>query len=251
MKKYIFLIIILSFSSAIQAQKKFHQSFDDALMEMENDRLILRFFNAITGRAIVEGYIKIENLGTYQTDNKGRIFFEIPKDGSYKVIFLKSRYIETSFDIEIQAGTLFFNRFSISPKMDLENFRIVLDWDKYPKDLDANFVKKNSYHISYRNKITLPDNRGKLDIDDRDGFGPETITVKKIEESGTYTYFVEDYSNKSNSSSKKLSQSKATVKVYGNGKLQKTYTVPKNQKGTIWTIFKVKDGKIIDINSLD
>jgi len=123
--------------------------------------------------------------------------------------------------------------------------RIVLDWDKKPADLDAHFVKEGDYHISYREMTVTDDASARLDRDDRDGYGPETITVKDIEEKAEYTYYVKDFTNKDAKNSKQLSKSKAMVKIYGEGKLLNIWQLSEKQKGNAWAVFTIQNGKIV------
>ena len=52
-----------------------------------------------------------------------------------------------------------------------------------------------NYHISYSERGSSDSAPFVvLDVDDVDGFGPETITIKKLE-NGTYSYYVHQYSN--------------------------------------------------------
>lgn len=225
---------------------------DDAMEEMDTGQLRLYFFNAINGNPIKGATVNLEGIGDLETDFQGKVEFE-PLEDEYmqKITFTNPEYITSEFEIEINAGTLFFNRFSISPVMAINQFRVVLDWSKKPKDLDANFRKSGSYTISYRGMKTLQDGSGRLDRDDRDGFGPETITVDKIATDAQYEFFVEDYDNKGESGSKALSKSKAHVSVYGNGRLLNSFFVPLNSKGTKWQVFKIEQGQIIPVNTLN
>ena len=47
-----------------------------------------------------------------------------------------------------------------------------------------------------------------------------------------------------------LSKSGAMVQVYKNNQLLKTYTVPVEQRGTIWTVFTIENGEFIDKNEV-
>ncbi len=232
-------------------QKKVQQKSVDVFEELENNNLTLRFFNAVNGKEINGASVEIENVGEYYSDEEGKVVFPAPdKDGKYMVSFRSEGYMPTDFPIEVMAGTLFFNRISISPQLDIKFVRIVVDWEKQPGDLDAHFVKQNGYHISFRNMRVLADGTGMLDRDAMQGYGPETITVKEVSSQSTYEYFIHDYSNQSNPKSKGLSDSKATVKVYGDGKLLKILQVPRNREGTVWKVFKIEQGQVREINQV-
>ncbi len=44
---------------------------------------------------------------------------------------------------------IFDVHYSISPTLPADNLRVVLDWGDEPQDLDAHFVKRGGYHVSY------------------------------------------------------------------------------------------------------
>ncbi|ACF14635.1 hypothetical protein Ctha_2184 [Chloroherpeton thalassium ATCC 35110] len=220
----------------------------DAFTELDEEALTLRFFDAVTGKSIADARVEIQDIGDFVTDFEGRATFPIPEeDGYHEVQFSRSGYVETKFRIEITAGTLFFNRFSISPAMPIGYLRVVLDWDAEPGDLDAHFIKRGAYHISFRNMRVADDGIARLDRDDRNGYGPETITAKTIDEYGDYVFAVHDYTNRNESRSNALSQSKACVKVFSRDRLMGIFYVPQNEQGNYWEVFKIVNGQIIPL----
>lgn len=138
--------------------------------------------------------------------------------------------------------------YALSPVMkNLDGMRIVLNWGKYPEDLDSHLSFPGS-HIYFQHKKGSFAN---LDVDDTDSYGPETITIENKKFGQTYHYFVHDYTNRDNLSSSKLSSSDAKVFIYVGQSLVKTYYVPKNKKGNVWNLFKINgNGEIIDINTI-
>lgn len=137
--------------------------------------------------------------------------------------------------------------YAISPVMkNLDGLRIVLTWGAYPTDLDSHLWYSDQ-HIYWKDKVGVQAN---LDVDDRDGYGPETITINERKFGTDYYYSVHDYINRESTHSEALSRSGATVFVYIGQSLVKTYYVPKNKIGNLWTVFKITgDGEIEDINS--
>jgi hypothetical protein len=225
---------------------------EDAFSEVEGE-LTLYFLNAITGGPIHNANVKMDGVGEFKTDEEGKILFPIPED-AFAVIpvsFRANKFIKTDFDLELQAGTLFLNRFSISPEIDLKHIRIVLDWSNKPRDLDAHLVKKGDYHISYRNKKKHADGIAELDRDDMDGYGPETITVREISPNAVYEYYVHDYTHRSSPKTKDLSKkSKAVVKVYGKGKLLHKVRIPQDRIGNTWKVLEIRDRNISLVNKM-
>jgi len=246
--KHLFIVLLMA-SACLDAQVRSRSV--DVFEELETGNLTLRFFNALTGKPIEGGSVVIERTGEYGTDEEGKVVFPPPdEDGVLQVSFTATGYVPTQFQIEILAGTIYFNRISISPMLDIKFLRVVVDWGKDPLDLDAHFVKKDGYHLSYRNMRVLADGTGMLDIDAMKGFGPETITVHEVSNRSIYEYSVHDYTNHTAQNSKSLSRSKATVKVYGDGKLLNIFQVPREREGNIWKVFKIEQGQVREIRQV-
>ena len=224
---------------------------DDAFEELVSGHLTLRFYNALDGKEIPNAAIEIKGIGSYTTDEGGKIRFAAPEeDGAYPFRFQAAGFITSDFQFELMAGALFSRRFSVSPQMDIRYLRIVLEWGSEPRDLDAHFLKEGIYHISYRDMRTSVDGNGVLDRDDMDGYGPETITVKEISKDVSYRFYVHDFTDQHDQASLKLSGSRAVVRVFGEGKLLQTFYVPKQVKGTRWDVFSIHNGAIVSINKL-
>lgn len=241
------LTLVLGIFPAWAQVEKMSQIMEDALQEKDNNIFTIRFFDALTGDPVQGASVMIENIGTFTSDSAGRVMFPRQPDGMLKAIFKKQGYISALVNIDVAAESILRNRYIVSPLMDIDQFRVVLTWDQQPEDLDAHFIKTNSYHISYRNTRVLNDGTGQLDRDDMDGYGPETITVSQLNANAEYTFFVKNYSLERNPSAVPLSSSKATVWVYGNGKLLNTFYVPTNLIGDTWQVFKVVQGNVVPL----
>lgn len=247
----IFLMILLGAGiNAFSQIDKMRDRLDDASAE-EEGRLTLRFINAETGDPIPNATVNIQDIGNFNTDMEGKIRFENLKDGIYPFQFELEGFIPENNKFEVVAGTIFRNRFNMSPVIDMGSIRIVLDWDRKPDDLDAHLVKEGDYHISYHDMAVSNDGMAKLDRDDRDGYGPETITVKDIDDKAEYTFYVKDYSNKDSKNSKALSKSKAMVKIYGDGRLMNIWQLNEKQKGNTWMVFNIQNGKIVPTDEVN
>ena len=90
-----------------------------------------------------------------------------------------------------------------------------------------------------------------LDIDDMESYGPETITLNNLD-SGTYKFYVHDYSSSNSRRSKRLSYSNATVRLYRENELLETFIVPYGEAGTLWNVFEIhgRTGRIEEIKTL-
>ena len=229
---------------------KMRDRLDDADAE-EQGLMTLRFFNAENGEPVPDASIDIQNIGQMNTDMEGKVRFDKLEDGVYPFTFSKDGFIEENIKFEVIAGTIFRNRFTVSPVIEMGSIRIVLDWENKPDDLDLHFKKEGAYHISYQDMKVADDGRARLDRDDRDGYGPETITVTDIHEKADYTCYVKDYSNKNRDGSKQLSKSKAMVKVYGESKLLNIWQLNEKQKGNTWMVFSIQHGKIVPTDQVN
>ena len=231
-------------------RKLIEQQKDDVFEELDRKNLTLRFFNAVNGNEIQGATVTIDSID-YTSDEEGKVVFPaLESDGIYPVSFRAEKYVPVNFDIEIMAGTMFFNRFSVSPLLDVKFLRVVLDWDSSPADLDAHLLKQGSFHLSFRNTRTAEDGSGQLDHDATNGYGPETITLKEVSAGNSYCYFVHDYTDGNNSSTRSLAKSKATVKVFGDGRLLKLFEIPRNATGNYWQVFKISNGGIVEVNKV-
>jgi hypothetical protein len=248
---FVALALVLVVAPLTGQQQKVRDRSKDNFEELESGRLTLRFFDAISGKPISAAEVSIDSIGDFTTDEEGKILFAPPaEDGSYGVSFRSEGYVPTDFPIEIETGSLYFNRYSISPILDVRFLRVVLDWGKSPRDLDLHLLKEGGYHISYRDMTAAQDGAAELDRDDLDGYGPETITVKEVTRGARYRCFVHDYTHRDEGDAHELTSSHATVKVYGQGKLLKLFEVPRTGRGTVWNVFTLEGGVITGTGSL-
>jgi len=128
--------------------------------------------------------------------------------------------------------------YAVSPVMtNLDGMRIVLNWGAAPEDLDSHIVYPGN-HV-YFQEMTGAD--AQLDVDDTDSYGPETITLSRKHDGERYVYAVHDYTHSDNPGAY-LSKSGAKVFVYVGQTLIRTYYVPANQIGNLWTVFAITEG---------
>lgn len=142
----------------------------------------------------------------------------------------------------------------LSPTLHDGEVRIVLDWGYYPNDLDSHlFTPYNGekseefYHIWYGNDQDPYGNN--MDVDDTDGYGPETMTIKDLK-NGCYKYYVADFTHciDGDPTSYEMSESGAQVNVYTSEGDVQTFYVPTNRSGVIWEVFEIRNGRINRIN---
>jgi len=180
-----------------------------------------------------------------RTNNQGQITLNAPftDDGSNLLIIKKSGYSDLIVKCPCKDMT-----YAMSPIMkNLDAMRVVLSWAKHRADLDSHMIFPDN-HIFYEQKQGT---NAKLDVDDTDGYGPETITLQKKRFGDRYIYAVHDFTNWSRPNSLALSNSQASVFVYIGQSLVRTYHVPPNRPGNLWTVFAVTEhGDFLPIDDL-
>lgn len=208
--------------------------------------------DAVTGRGMV-ATIKVRNRGS----RNGNVLAELissgdgsytfgGEQGTYTLEVSAAGYTTEYIDVEIIRGQVKTGKnVVLSPVVEEGEIRVVLSWGSTPTDLDSHAEGRsssgNSFHISYMNKRV--ENIGTLDVDDRNGYGPETITI--TDAGSSFTYSVEDFTG-----SGTMSSSGATVKVYLPGNASAiTYTVP-DGAGNTWEVFSFENGQVTEINTI-
>jgi hypothetical protein len=251
-KRILFIFILLFIFNLANAQiDKMLDVMEDEMTLEEEGLTTLRFFDALSGNPVDEALITIAGLGEYTTDGLGRVKFETPaEDGKYPFQFKKEGYIRAIYSFELIVGTVFYNRFTVSPIIDLGTIRLVLEWENRPDDLDLHLQKTGGYHISYRTMTASSDGMARLDRDAMNGYGPETITVKDVDDKAEYICYVHDFSNADYPRSKALSRAKARILVYGEGKLLQIFLIDEVQRGNQWNVFRLVNGQFITENDV-
>ncbi len=190
-----------------------------------------------------------EIIDVLYTDAYGEFYYElrnflgIPvglKPGEYTLNATKDGYTPTSHNITVVAGEVKGGQgFSMSPKLESDQYRIVLSWGARPSDLDSHLVAPvpdgGTFHLYYpyaeTNSSHYYTSYFTLDLDDVTSYGPETTTIKQVTE-GKYYFFVHNYSGES-----PIITSGAKVDVYF-GDSQLTFNVPLDQEdGAYWNVF--------------
>ncbi|MGC4008967.1 MAG: tetratricopeptide repeat protein [Pseudomonas sp.] len=186
-----------------------------------------------------------EQSSIRRTDAQGRATLpeNYPDDGSSLLIVRKSGYSNLVVKCPCRGMT-----YAISPVMqNLDGMRVVLSWGATPPDLDSHMAFRGN-HIFFSSRNGSDAN---LDVDDVDGYGPETITLTRKHFGEPYVYSVHNYTDSGRPNSTTLSESQAKVLVYIGQSLVRTYYVPRNQPGNLWTVFRLTgDGEFEDINHI-
>ena len=185
--------------------------------------------------------IPVKEDGTYITSNleSGYYTAEIVDN---REVDENERYLKGYMEIQIIEGKTTKNQNGVVTKtLDNNQIRIVLTWGASPSDLDSHLLGTTQdgvrEHVSYRRKVITNDNGDDemaLDVDDRDGYGPETITIYNPSDDD-YHFYVHNYSHNNRN---ELMQSGAVVQVYKGGLNTpwQIFYVPQ-EKGYFWDVF--------------
>ena len=248
----ILLTLILTFSFTGCTEKK---------KEAETEKETTALFVQQTELQVLSAVVKDEVIANAQvifqkngetsvntvTDSRGRISIPSPfggiDDASVTLIIKKEGYSTL-----VTKGPCRGLVYAISPTMNtLDGFRVVLSWSSNPLDIDSHLAYAGN-HIFFSHKTGTMAN---LDVDDTDGYGPETVTVEKKAQGKRYVYAVHNYTNREKKDNHNLSgQSYARVFVYIGNTLIKTYLIPHSHlAGNLWTVFMIdENGVFVNIN---
>lgn len=189
-------------------------------------------------------------VGTTTSDSSGNFTIGLPA-GTYTAEVSASGFV-TAYVTMVSSSTGGSHVVSLSPLQSEGDIRAVLTWGTDPRDLDThlegthNGAAVNVYYGSktFSNIITL-------DVDNTSGGGPETLSISWDGSNQNYVYWIQDYTNKSNTTSTAMSNSGATVSVYQSNRLVATVSIPTGQAGTRWNVFTVSaSGQISVINQV-
>jgi hypothetical protein len=229
------------FCDNLQAQHS--KSIAQLRKKAENEtKCFLKFVDAKKGAAIINAHVSIERFGDFTTDSLGKVYIHKPVGGKYSFSFTKDGYVSAQYEFEIIGSTAVANHFSVCPLSTSNIIYFVLDWEKSPADLDLHLLKTNGYHVNFRNPKIVSGEVALLVKDDFHGYGPETITLSRLDNNAVYYCYVHDFSHQYSKRSLTLSYSRAVVRVYVNNELAYSYKVPPLHAGNKWTVFQIKKG---------
>ena len=183
--------------------------------------------------------VKISN------QNNGQYKVELPA-GEYTMIVSKEGYKTASMTVHSRGEAVIGDQnCTITPKVPEGQIRIVLEWGRTPADLDSHlFNPSQRIHVFFpADKKTAKRNGRKvvnLDVDDRDGWGPETTTILE-QMTGKYIFLIHNYTDRDSYNSRTMASSGAKVTVYIGDLAPQVFEVP-NQAGIVWEVFTLENG---------
>ncbi len=206
--------------------------------------LIGQIVNAVNNEPVGEAQVRIvgEELGA-KTSADGWFRIDGAPTGLVPIEASAPGFTAERFEWDLQPGRETAIRVVLSPGLEEGQIRIVLTWDDEPADLDAHLKGPlpdgEQFHVYFHEKGNLKSKQFvRLDVDDRDGRGPETITVLGVLP-GTYRYFVHDYTNRDDPQSSQLARSGAAVKVYQAGQTHR-FRAGHDEVGNVWNVCTVE-----------
>jgi len=208
--------------------------------------------DAVTNSFIENVEVSMNGEKDFSQANGNYSFFLANGDGSYELTAENNSYCPFYGNFVIPEDyTLkeYVYNFSMSPIPEPGEIRFVLNWGAEPRDLDSHLktpeIDSVEYHISYSNRGNAYDPPyAILDVDDTDGYGPETITIKQTF-SGTYIYYIHNYSGGN------FSGSNGTVRVYNSPSCDgEKIDIPEQGSGRYWYVCEI-DGESGSLNIIN
>jgi len=202
-----------------------------------NGKTYFSIKDSVTCKPVAYAIFSIGHI-SFKADANGMVRMPLPPLTMDKTLAIKIErkgYITAKENLYVTLGSYWSNTFLMSKELPIHSARFVLSWDRKPSDLDLH-LKSNHYHISFRDTKSIKD-RVRLDRDATKGYGPETITVKKLDKNETYRVIVHRFSKDS------YLNEKAQVRVYLNNKLDNVKQL-KSTKARCVEVATIKDNEI-------
>ena len=223
-----------------------------------------RIIDAFDASSIPYAYIKIyagvnNTSGTpvYTTYSDGTGYYSATlAPGNYTIKVEADQYTTGTAQVLVIPGSYNSEQnCTLTPILENGEIRVVLTWGEYPSDLDSHLVGPDGYgdkfHVYYDSKNYYYQNVRyvNLDVDDTTSYGPETTSVY-YSTSGTYTFYVHNYSDRSSYTSNGIATSGAQIKLYIPGRSEPYVFNAPNEAGTLWEVFTITDGVVTPVNTM-
>ena len=211
--------------------------------------------NAVDGSLLEGVSVTIDEKSTMTNDVGEYEFYLSVESGIYDVSSILDLFCPYEGYFEIlndNESSAFTYNFSLSPFPKPGEIRMVLNWGPTPRDMDSHLktpqIEGEVYHLMYNNRgSTDSAPYATLDVDDTDGYGPETMTIKQPF-SGTYVYYIYQYS-----STGSLQESGASIQIFNSPTCDgERIQVPKEGSGRYWYVCNIDgdSGDIIVVNQV-
>jgi PKD repeat protein len=209
-------------------------------------------------KSIKPGYVNADFASNTQNvslkQNPIVQFINLTTDGSQAINISATNFINYDGMLKLTAGTSHTFEYSLTPQLSKGEMRVVLNWGIMPQDLDGHLFTPEIFDKEYHVWWSDPGSErsapfATLDHDDTLSYGPETITLTK-QFSGTYSYYVTNYSRAVGLSDFNFGDSEASVSIYDDKGKVATISIPKGADSSDfnhWKVFTI-DGATKNIN---
>jgi uncharacterized protein YfaP (DUF2135 family) len=196
--------------------------------------------NAVSSQPIPGAMVRmVGSSQSVRTDEEGWFHLDNLPEGGIPLEVSAEGFTMERFERTLDAAAPQAIRVVLSPGLKEGQLRLVLTWGKEPADLDAHLEGPlpdgERFHVYFHQRGDLKSKEFvNLDVDDRNGEGPETITVLGVLP-GEYRFFVHDYTNRDHPEADALARSGAVVKVYHGGQTHQ-FAPESNLAGNLWNV---------------
>ena len=246
--RYVENVILLEYNvSVVNRPASIQGTVYDALTGMVVEGAVVRArsgWNNYNG-VYSESYMQGGQVAT--STRNGEFELQLPM-GNYTLEVLKDGYVIGFYNL-YSCVSEEGQSIILTPELNDNEYRIVLTWNGMPRDLDSHLTYyrdgEKLLHVFYRNRQGIIDDVeiATLDLDDTDGYGPETVTITingNLIADGYFIYSVHNFSGEEN-----LTESEAIVRVYAGNSLIQTYPVPEGKTGNVWRVFSLTRNGIV------
>lgn len=188
-----------------------------------------------------------------QTITSGQFLFANVAPGTYTLVARAPGFSNGTATAVSLSGSSSTQDVLLSPTLAAGAVRIVLTWGNQPPDLDAHLTYpagSGRGWVYFEQAGTCGVDPVCLDVDQQQGFGPETITISSVSP-GVYRYYVNNFSQQFDGIGGPLSASNAVVQVFqaGSNAPVRSFAAPQ-LPGTMWHVFDLSGTTITAVNQM-
>lgn len=217
--------------------------------------LIVTVLDALNGTAVTGLPVTVEGATT-STTGGGEARFDNLAEPAVTVLIDEKGFVPVEKAVSLVCGEI--NRITVAALREdtgtaRGDIRIIMTWGEDPADLDSHLTGPEegggTFEVYYANQSST-DTRVNLDIDDTTSYGPETITIQKLNNTftaGSYSYYVRHFSG---DSSINAERQHISVTVYQGATLIGVYQPPRAEEqdvGRRWDVISFtisSDGRV-------
>ncbi len=228
--------------------------------------LVVQVVDATSGKPISDAEVDLtwksdgsdEQKWQSRTPADGGVRFERLRAGAGGVEVRAGDYLPQTSPLSLLGfapGEERLLRFVLTRRLKAGEVRIVLQWDAVPGDLDAHLVGPAKAEGEPRLHVFFARSqaeKAQLDVDDADGYGPETITLAPAEPGVWYHFLVHDFQSTHAPNTSQLPRSAATVRVYDKDSVW-TFVANGQKANALWHVcdFRVTASGAAEVRKID